>query len=177
MNNILILANGNDKKIISNIVENINNNCNEKNVIKIIVKSNNHPISDFVVLHHQNMQGDVCDFLWEAAQLNQDQPLIIASSLGFLHGMSDKIEENSVKIISSNIDDFKFDQNRCVCESANLTADVPYMIYFPETKLFVAAAESVIIQRKCEKNGGFSIKSVINSLILQAKNITVTTFC
>ena len=41
-------------------------------VVRIIVKEGDEaPDSALIARHHRNMQGDVCDLLWEAASLEE----------------------------------------------------------------------------------------------------------
>ena len=150
-------------------------------VVRIIVKEGDEaPDSALIARHHRNMQGDVCDLLWEAASLDQKAPLIIASERGFWNQLrlesavsSQEGAEVSVWCSESTFAGFKFDADGRVCESADLPASVPYIVRFAHTETFTDAAEDVILQHKSEKDGKFGLHSVVNQLILQKASIDV----
>lgn len=176
MRNILILGKYSSLETIKKLIKEVGDHCVQHT--RIIVKEGDvAPECPLVVRHEKKMQGDVCDLLWEAAELDQELPLVVASTRGFLnYGKMMPIKSDVSLYIAcseSSCASFKFDAKRTLCESAELPASVPYCIWFARTGDFTRSAERLIYQHKSEHDGRFELRTLINQFILEGNLIEV----
>lgn len=170
--NSLVLGKYASQKVMQEIMDVAQENVDSTTIV--IVKNDDNPSDKNLVIHQQSMMGDVCDLLWEASKLDQNEPLLIASSNGYLVDGHNPLLYCDVEIFCSetSLAGFKFDKNKTVVESGDLNGNQAYKIYFKRTSDFVASAEKIIMEGKIT-DGRYSIKTVINQMILWNESISV----
>lgn len=177
MFNLLVIGKYSSFSIIKSVIKVIEDNTiiNSRIIVK---KGDAVPASPLIAMHEKNMKGDLCDMLWEVVTMDQDAPLVIASTRGFLYYpeiMKKLVSPASLSLIcsESTFASFKLDNERRLYESSALTASTPYLVRFNRTSDFTDVAKALILQRKCEEDGNFELHTLINQFILLGTDIEV----
>lgn len=176
--NILVLGKYCTKETLSQLANRASADIASNLHVRIIVKDGDEaPEAACIVRHQKNMKGDVCDFLWEAVELDQDLPLILVSARAYAaHPELPTCKRDLAVFCSeSGIAGFKFDTDGLLVEAGDLPAHAAFVLIFRCTADFVESAERIILLQKAEASGLFEIKTVINQMILDGKSIETRT--
>lgn len=172
--NILVLGKYCTKETLSQLANRASEDIAGNKHVRIIVKDDDEaPDAACIVRHQKNMKGDVCDFLWEAVELDQAAPLILATARAYAAHTELPVCQCDLAVFcsESGIAGFKFDTDGLLVEAGDLPANAAFALIFRCAEDFVKSAERVILLQKTEASGFFEIKTVINQMILDGKTI------
>ena len=142
----------------------------------ILKPTDEAPASSHVVQHVSGMKGDVCDILWECAKLEQELPLLVASSRGYLYDFTLQAFPDGASIAvfcdEPTAAGFKRDASGDVIESAALTGRSLFRAYFRTTAAFTKLSQTIILDGK-KTADGYELRTVINQAVLNGLKISV----
>lgn len=174
--NTLVLGKYATPETLAAVLDRAARRPNDKTLV-IVKAEDDAPFSPFVVRHLHHMQGDVCDALWEAAKLNADMPLLLASSRGYRFDFTLPCFPDDADIAvycdEPTRAGFKYDDTGALIEAGAMPGNTLFRCYFRTTRLFIDLTENVILSGKTEGEG-YALRTVLNQGILDGLKIVVT---
>ena len=174
--NTLVLAKYATPEAFSNILKKTEVPTNA--ITKVIIKREDYAlVSELLVCHERHMMGDVCDLLWESANLDPKTPLLIASTSGYLKKQALNKFDVDIGIFcdEATYAGFHFDEDNRLVESGELIGKKAFCLYFSRTQDFVDVAKKIIVARK-STDGMYQLSTVVNQCILDGLSIVVQPF-